>query len=74
MKPKYYYIQDAIYSHITKGFEDYDGHYSIADIQEFDSFTKAKKALIQHLKTMNDEYKYALQKARSLRKSDLEED
>ena len=70
MKTKYYYIQDSIYSHITKGFEDYDGHYSSADIEEYTSFTKAKKALIEHLKTMHDEYKYALQKARSLKKSD----
>ena len=64
---KYYVVQDSIYSHVTTEKPDWD-----QDFEEFDTFTKAKNALIEELHDMYEEYKYALQNARALRKSDFE--
>jgi len=69
---KYYIIQassssDLIYSHITTE-KPRDGFYD-----EYDSFSKAKKALIKDLKNIHDDYCNALKEARALRKSDFEE-
>jgi len=68
---KYYLIEDSIYSHITT--ENPKGAYGGGMLREFDTFTKAKNALIEELKDMYEEYKYALQNARALRKSDFED-
>ena len=66
-KKKYYLIEDSIYSHITT--EKPKGGFN----EEYSSFTKAKNALIEELHDMYEEYKYALQNARALRKSDFED-
>lgn len=70
--PKYYIIQassssDLIYSHITTE-KPKDGFYD-----EYDSFFKAKKALIHDLWNVFDGYRNALKEARALRKADFEE-
>ena len=65
---KYYLIKDSIYSHITTEKPDW-----VLDFEEYYTFTKAKNALIEELHDMYDEYKYALQNARALRKSDFED-
>ena len=70
-KKKYYLIEDSIYSHITT--ENPKGAYGGGMLREFDTFTKAKNALIEELHDMYEEYKYALQNARALRKSDFED-
>jgi hypothetical protein len=65
---KYYVVQDSIYSHVTTEKPNWDQKF-----EEYETFTKAKNALIEELHDMYDEYRYALQKARSLKKSDFTE-
>jgi hypothetical protein len=76
----YYFIRDGVYSHVTTKKPNSENRH--ISIEIYKTFTKAKKALIQHLKTMDsfsyalmkEEHKDALKDARALKKSDLEEE
>ena len=73
---KYYLIKDSIDSHITTVSPN-----SSRVFEEFDSFIKAKKALVnihkaltEEVKDMYEEYREALRVARALTKTDFEEE
>ena len=67
-KKKYYVVNDSIYSHITTikptGMR-YETH---------ETFSKAKRSLVEDLEFMIDEYRECLRNVRAKRKTDYEEE
>ena len=66
-KKKYYYVADSFYSHITATKPD--RYYKV-----YETFSEAKKELIEDLNIMLNEYREALRIVRALRKTDFEEE